>query len=73
MAYKLDGIPDEYDEYINYVNGDSPAALRDMLREVCESGAERAMERAAAARRFVREEKNSEKQALKIKKLIDSI
>jgi len=35
VAYKLDGIPDEYDRYIFYVEDNSIEALRDKLVEVC--------------------------------------
>ena len=36
VAYKLDGIPDVYDEYINYVNGNSAESLASKLRDLCE-------------------------------------
>ena len=35
IAYKLDGIPDEYDEYINYVPDNSPEALAQKIASVC--------------------------------------
>lgn len=73
VAYKLDGIPDEYDEYINYVSDNSIEALRDKLIEVCEDKKGLVCERANKAVEFVRNEKNAQKQTLKIKKMIDSL
>ena len=72
IAYKLDGIPDEYDDYINYVPDNSIIALRDKLIEVCEDVGGFAAERASKAARFVRDEKNARKQTLKIKQLLDA-
>ena len=37
IAYKLDGIPDEYDEYINYVTGNSANKLKDKIINVIEN------------------------------------
>ena len=71
VAYKLDGIPDEYDEYINYAGDNSINSLRDLLIEVCEDKDGLARERAKKAAVFVKEEKNAQKQTLKIKKMMD--
>ncbi len=73
VAYKLDGIPDEYDEYINYVKDNSIDTLRDVLETVCEDVDGLARERAHKAMSFVRDEKNAKKQTLKIKKLVESL
>lgn len=73
VAYKLDGIPDEYDEYINYVGDNSIEALRDKLIEVCEDLNGSARECASKAVYFVRNEKNAQKQALKIKRMVDAL
>lgn len=73
VAYKLDGIPDEYDRYINYVNNDSVKSLTQTLISVCEDIDGTASDRAISAARFVREEKNSKKQTLKIVKLLESL
>lgn len=35
VAYKLDGIPDEYDAYLNYVEDDSAISLAAKLTEIC--------------------------------------
>lgn len=73
VAYKLDGIPDEYDEYINYVEDNSIKALRDKLVYVCEDSDGSVCERAAKAVSFVRNEKNAKKQTSKIKRMVDSL
>ena len=73
VAYKLDGIPDEYDEYINYVKDNSIDSLRDMLIKICEDVDGSAATRAARAMHFVRSEKNAQKQTLKIVEMINAL
>ena len=36
LMYKLDGIPDEYDNFLYYVEGTSIENLKDKILEVCE-------------------------------------
>ena len=71
VAYKLDGIPDEYDDYIFYVRDNSADALRDKLVEVCESS--ESAERAEKAREFVLAEKNEVEQTRKIVELLKEV
>ncbi len=66
VAYKLDGIPDEYDEYINYVKDNSIEAFRDKLIEVCIDKEGLAAEKADSAKKFVLENKNYKAQTKKI-------
>lgn len=64
IAYKLDGIPDEYDDYIFYVSDHTVDALRDRLLALCEHCEDDAVrEKCAAAREFVTRCKNAGKQA----------
>ncbi len=70
VAYKLDGIPEEYGAYIRYVSDDSSAALAKEIRAVCECDASVRAEMGARAARFVREEKNKLAQTKKILNLI---
>ena len=70
VAYKLDGIPDEYDEHIYYVQDNSIMALKNRLVEVCEMDAVLRRKQAEAAQSFVLTEKNEIKQTEKILKLI---
>lgn len=73
VAYKLDGIPDEYDSFINYVPDDSVETLRDKLIEVCEDADGAAKTRALHAATFVKEEKNAQRQTSRIIKMLEAI
>ena len=66
VAYKLEGIPDEYDAYMAYVQDNSPQSLAETLRNVCEDvdGCYEKMAKEAVA--FVMNEKNSKMQSGKI-------
>lgn len=66
VAYKLDGIPDEYDAYIQYVEDDSIESLKKKLVEVCELPDEERQNLGSAGRAFVLTEKNSAIQTRKI-------
>ena len=70
IAYKLDGIPDEYDNYIYYVNDNSVEALRNKIIEVCEKSNEELFNFGQKAYNFVVTYKNSKIQAKKILDLI---
>lgn len=73
IGYKLDGIPDEYDAYIQYVTDNSIEALRDKIMEVCLlSNAER---RALGerSRQFILERKNPKKQCAPIQAMLESL
>ena len=70
VAYKLDGIPTEYDNYIQYVFEDTPHALANKLMEICESSVDLRKEIGMKAQQFIYNEKNAQKQA---KKIIDLI
>lgn len=73
VAYKLDGIPDEYDPFIHYVKDDSIECLADTLKSVCTlSDSDRAAI-GQTGREFVLKEKNSKAQTKKIVDLIESI
>lgn len=66
VAYKLDGIPDEYDDYIHYVPDNSPASLTGEISYVLGMSAEEREKFGAEARRFVTENKNNVVQGKKI-------
>lgn len=70
IAYKLDGIPDEYDSYIRYVPDNSPEALAQTITEVCEMSAEERSKIGARGRRFVLENKNA---TVQTKRILDFI
>ena len=66
VAYKLDGMPDEYDGYINYVPDNLPESLAEEILKVLEMSEEKRKEKGEAARRFVLENKNNIVQSKKI-------
>ena len=66
VAYKLDGIPDEYDQYINYVPDDSPETFAATLQKVCELPSEERIKMGQRARDFVLGEKNNIKQTKRV-------
>lgn len=71
VMYKLDGIPDEYDEYLNYACVSSPeyAGLRDAIVSTI-SNYNQSLLKAKKAREFVLKNKNSKIQAEKILRMI---
>ncbi len=66
VAYKLDGIPDEYDDYLNYVESNTPEALCRKLKEVCEDSEGAYNEKARSAIDFLMKYKTPSAQAKKI-------
>ena len=73
IAYKLDGIPDEYDEYLHYPANDSIEALSKKIMEICEMDADRRRTLGDKARNFVRDQKNAVVQTSRIVKLISDV
>lgn len=71
VAYKLDGIPDEYDDYINYVNDNSVEGLKNMLLTCCEDIDGRYSKKAKAGAAYVKNIKSPEMQTLKIVNLLN--
>ena len=70
VAYKLDGIPDEYDSYILYVEDDSIESLARRITEVCEMDSDERVTVGKKAKEFVLTEKNQICQTRKILDLI---
>ena len=70
VAYKLDGIPDEYDDYLNYVPDNTPKSLAYLISEICKKSPEEREEMGRRARAFVHDEKNAVKQAQRILDLL---
>jgi glycosyltransferase involved in cell wall biosynthesis len=73
LMYKLDGIPDEYDQYLYYINGSEPKDIADRIMEICEQPQSELDDFGQKARKFVLENKNSEVQAKKIIDMIEMI
>lgn len=70
VAYKLDGIPDEYDNYMNLVNGDKAEDLKDKLCEVLYDTEGIYEKKAEDAIMFLNTKKSAKLQAKKIMDLI---
>jgi glycosyltransferase involved in cell wall biosynthesis len=66
IAYKLDGIPDEYDEYILYVADNETRTLAEKIMEVCEKTPDQREQLGKKAREFVSTQKNAFTQTGKI-------
>ena len=66
VSYKLDGIPDEYDPYIRYVEDNTPQGLATALREVCEDIEGIYEHISKRAVEFIENQKNPQKQTEKI-------
>ena len=73
IGYKLDGIPDEYDKHIFYVEGNTTDALKNKIVEVCEKSSEELLVKGQLAKVFVMDEKNNVVQAKKIIDMIDKL
>ena len=71
IAYKLDGIPDEYDEFIIYPENDSVDALHKTIKTLSEMTDEERKVIGDKARRFVVENKNKNTQAQRIFEFIE--
>ena len=70
VAYKLDGIPDEYDQFINYVPDNPIESLARILTEICEKPESWRKEMGSRAREFILRNKNCVVQTKKILDLI---
>lgn len=70
IMYKLDGIPDEYDEYLYYFNGTSPENIATKILEVCEQSEQELILFGQKAKNFVVDNKNEIIQAKRILNMI---
>lgn len=71
LMYKLDGVPDEYDQYVYYIDGSEPKDIADRIIEICEKPQSELTDFGQKAREFVLEHKNSSVQAGKIIEMIN--
>lgn len=70
VAYKLDGIPDEYDLYIQYVENDEISTLARKLKNVVNMPADERVEIGRQGQKFVLDEKNN---VIAVGKIIEMI
>lgn len=66
LMYKLDGIPNEYDDYLSYVKGDTVEDLKASITELCEKNEEELWLCGEKAKQFVLQNKSGRIQAQKI-------
>ena len=71
IGYKLDGIPDEYDEYINYPTDCTVEALAKEIYRVGKTDADKAIKKAEQAKTWVHINKNCTTQGNKILELVE--
>lgn len=71
IMHKLDGIPDEYDEYLYYINGPSPEDLKNAITKACSKTDDELAFFGAKASRWVLKEKSPAGQAKKIIRMIN--
>lgn len=72
IAYKLDGIPDEYDDYIIYPKSNSVEDLAKCIEKICNLNEEERRQIGTKAKKFVSENKNYIVQTKKIIDLIEN-
>ena len=70
IAYKLDGIPDEYDDYFFYVENNSLESLSSKINEVLNLSIQERYEFGKKAKEFVIKKKNNIEASLKIFNMI---
>lgn len=70
IAYKLPAIPDEYDEYINYIPHDNIQAMKNTILSVCELSEEERKKEGVKNRNFILLNKTPNAQCSKIIKMI---
>lgn len=71
VAYKLDGIPDEYDDFITYPSDDSSYELAKEIIKICNMSDDERSALGLKAKNFVIQNKNKVNQARKIIELVE--
>ncbi len=66
IMYKLEGVPDSYDEHLNYLTADTPEAIKDELIKIFETNYSSLLEKSDRARAFMLENASSVAQAKKV-------
>lgn len=73
LMYRLDGIPAEYDSYLNYIEGNSAEDMKNAICRIFNADANEIARKAEVAAHFVAENKNSTVQAKKIMELMECL
>lgn len=72
LCFKLDGIPQDYDNYLYYINDSSEEGIRSAILETVSKSREELDEFGKTARNYVLQNKNSRAQAEKIITLLQT-
>lgn len=72
IMYKLDGIPSEYDCFLNYVSGGQPIDLTKKIVDICMADSKEAEERACDGRDWILMNKNPKAQMSKLLSLFEN-
>lgn len=72
IMYKLDGVPDEYDEFLYYVPDNSVNSLAATIEKVTNMDKTERKERAERAQKFILDNKNCQIQALRFLNFLES-
>ena len=70
LMFKLDGIPDEYDDYLFYIKENTVESMKEAILSICSKSEEELISCGEATYRFVVENKNERKQAERILSLL---
>ena len=70
IMYKLEAIPDEYDQYLNYLTGTTSEQMGEDLKKIFAKDYNELIEIAKRARTYVKENKAAKKQAMQIVELL---
>lgn len=66
LMYRLEGIPEEYDQYLFYINGKTSEDIANSIKNVLSNGKQELYNKGQMGKQFVRENKNCTIQSKKI-------
>ena len=73
VMYKLEGVPDEYDAYLNYIKSDKKDEIKKELEALFSTDYNLLVDKSLAGRKFMIENKTADKQSKKIIDLLKSL
>lgn len=73
IMYKLEGIPNEYDEFLNYLNSDTPNDIARELKEIFCKDYDELVEKAIRGRNYMKNLKSAKAQTKKILEMLQEL
>ena len=73
IMYKLEGVPDEYDQYVNYLTATDSEGIQKELEAIFSLSYDELRAKALGSREFMLKQKGSEIQALKLLRMLNKI